>query len=135
MPFFKKSASKGPPSDTNSTTTKVDSAAPTEKPSLEKGSAQDDPPSAKDGTLPAGGADAFDETVNHLKGTKLAALIVALCLCVFLVALDQTIIAPALGAITAEFQSVKDIVSMALFLFFFFFFPQRPYCLVSAANV
>jgi MFS family permease len=29
---------------------------------------------------------------------------------VFLVALDQTIIAPALGAITAQFQSVKDIV-------------------------
>lgn len=105
MRFFKKKAPEGPPSDSNSATTKFDSAAPTEKPSLEKEPAQDGAP-----------ADAPDETVNHLKGTKLAALLVALCLCIFLVALDQTIIAPALGAITAEFQSVKDIVSLALFL-------------------
>lgn len=109
MRFFRKHTPEGPASDSNSTTTKIDSAAPTEKPSLEK-----EP--AEDGIPAAGGADASDETVNHLKGAKLAALIVALCLCVFLVALDQTIIAPALGAITAEFQSVKDIVSLALSL-------------------
>lgn len=36
-------------------------------------------------------------------------ILTSLCLSVFLVALDQTIIAPALGAITAEFGSVKDI--------------------------
>ncbi|KHO01780.1 MFS toxin efflux pump (AflT) [Metarhizium album ARSEF 1941] len=42
-------------------------------------------------------------------GIKLVLIITALCLAVFLVALDQTIIAPALGAITAQFQSVKDI--------------------------
>lgn len=109
MRFFKRNTPEGPPSDSNSTTTKFDSAAPTEKFSLEKETPQD-------GTPAAGGADAPDETVNHLKGTKLAALIVALCLCVFLVALDQTIIAPALGAITAEFQSVKDIVSLVFLL-------------------
>lgn len=36
-------------------------------------------------------------------------IIASLCLSVFLVALDQTIIAPALGAITAQFSSVRDI--------------------------
>jgi len=42
-------------------------------------------------------------------GARLVLIIASLCLAVFLVALDQTIIAPALGAITAEFGSVKDI--------------------------
>ncbi|KAM7198880.1 MFS general substrate transporter [Naviculisporaceae sp. PSN 640] len=42
-------------------------------------------------------------------GLKLILIIMSLCLAVFLVALDQTIIAPALGAITGEFQSVRDI--------------------------
>ncbi|KAM7199434.1 Major facilitator superfamily domain containing protein [Rhypophila sp. PSN 637] len=49
-----------------------------------------------------------DEQV-YPKGLKLILIILSLCLAVFLVALDQTIIAPALGAITGEFQSVKDI--------------------------
>ncbi|KAM5346611.1 hypothetical protein ACJ41O_009616 [Fusarium nematophilum] len=40
---------------------------------------------------------------------KLTLIISSLCLAIFLVALDQTIIAPALGAITAEYKSVKDI--------------------------
>lgn len=44
-------------------------------------------------------------------GLKLTLIITSLCLAVFLVALDQTIIAPALGAITADYKSVKDIVS------------------------
>lgn len=42
-------------------------------------------------------------------GLKLWLVILSLCLAVFLVALDQTIIAPALGAITGEYGSVKDI--------------------------
>ncbi|POR35183.1 Putative HC-toxin efflux carrier TOXA [Tolypocladium paradoxum] len=46
---------------------------------------------------------------DYPHGLKLTLIITALCLAVFLVALDQTIIAPALGAITAQFQSVKDI--------------------------
>ena len=96
-------------------TDKCESAAPTEKPSLEK--------QTEDATADAPDAAAPDETVNHLKGTKLVLLIAALCLCIFLVALDQTIIAPALGAITAEYGSVKDIVRPPLFSPFSLSFP------------
>ncbi|PHH90310.1 hypothetical protein CDD83_3984 [Cordyceps sp. RAO-2017] len=60
---------------------------------------------AADGTRP--GAD--DAAAVYPRGLKLLLIIAALCMAVFLVALDQTIIAPALGAITAHFQSVKDI--------------------------
>ncbi|PNP42125.1 hypothetical protein TGAM01_v202469 [Trichoderma gamsii] len=52
---------------------------------------------------------ATSATANYPKGVKLVSIIVALCMAIFLVALDQTIIAPALGTITARFQSVKDI--------------------------
>lgn len=45
---------------------------------------------------------------------KLGLVLFALCLCIFIVALDQTIIAPALGAITTEFQSTNDIVRSSL---------------------
>lgn len=41
---------------------------------------------------------------------KLTLTLIALCISIFLVALDQTIIAPALGAITGQFNSTKDIV-------------------------
>lgn len=58
---------------------------------------------------------------NYPHGLKLVLIISALCLAVFLVALDQTIIAPALGAITAQFQSVKDIVCSASFRFVSFY--------------
>ncbi|SPO04932.1 related to aflatoxin efflux pump AFLT [Cephalotrichum gorgonifer] len=118
MPFFKKKEAApdaGANSDANSARTKVDdSYVPTEKPSLERD--VDDvaaPPKVSgEGEKPADApaADgAPDETINYLTGTKLVVLIAALCLVIFLVALDQTIIAPALGAITAEFSSVKDI--------------------------
>ncbi|KAI2463743.1 MFS general substrate transporter [Annulohypoxylon bovei var. microspora] len=51
-----------------------------------------------------------DEDSNEYpSGLKLYLVILSLCLAVFLVALDQTIIAPALGAITGEYGSVKDI--------------------------
>ncbi|KAI5923532.1 major facilitator superfamily domain-containing protein [Camillea tinctor] len=50
-----------------------------------------------------------DENIVYPTGLKLWAVILSLCLAVFLVALDQTIIAPALGAITGEYGSVKDI--------------------------
>ncbi|KLU86453.1 hypothetical protein MAPG_05466, partial [Magnaporthiopsis poae ATCC 64411] len=60
------------------------------------------------GSSSSSGADA-DADVEYPKGPKLILIIAALCLSVFLVALDQTIIAPALGAITSEFGSVKDI--------------------------
>ncbi|KAL1847639.1 hypothetical protein Daus18300_013899 [Diaporthe australafricana] len=47
--------------------------------------------------------------IVYPKRTTQTLILASLCLSVFLVALDQTIIAPALGAITAEFKSVKDI--------------------------
>jgi len=55
----------------------------------------------------SGGSSQDRESYPH--GLKLILIIASLCLAVFLVALDQTIIAPALGAITGEFASVKDI--------------------------
>lgn len=73
---------------------------------------QDDPDAVVDvdeKSRPGPGHD-DGNTPDYPRGLKLILIISALCLAVFLVALDQTIIAPALGAITAQFQSVKDIV-------------------------
>jgi hypothetical protein len=64
----------------------------------------------KSGTDPESAVDQTGES-EYPKGLKLILIITSLCLSIFLVALDQTIIAPALGAITAEYSSVKDIVS------------------------
>ncbi|KAH6894421.1 major facilitator superfamily domain-containing protein [Thelonectria olida] len=50
-----------------------------------------------------------EDTTQYPGVAKLSLILFALCLAIFLVALDQTIIAPALGAITAQYQSVKDI--------------------------
>ncbi|KAF6795007.1 major facilitator superfamily transporter [Colletotrichum sojae] len=50
-----------------------------------------------------------EDDIEYPHGLKLVLIIVSLCLAVFLVALDQTIIAPALGAITSEYGSTKDI--------------------------
>jgi len=50
-----------------------------------------------------------DEEIVYPNGLVLAAIVLALCLAVFLVALDQTIIATAIPRITDRFQSVKDI--------------------------
>ncbi|KAJ5012039.1 Efflux pump roqT [Colletotrichum sp. SAR 10_99] len=52
--------------------------------------------------------DDEDES-RYLLGAQLWLVLASLCLSVFLVALDQTIIAPALGAITSEFASIRDI--------------------------
>ncbi|KAK0628963.1 major facilitator superfamily domain-containing protein [Bombardia bombarda] len=54
-------------------------------------------------------AAADPSTQTYPTGPTLILIILSLCLSIFLVALDQTIIAPALGAITGEFQSVRDI--------------------------
>ena len=56
--------------------------------------------------------DTGTDTPVYPSGFKLAIIIGSLCMAIFLVALDQTIVAPALGAITAEYKSVKDIVSL-----------------------
>ncbi|KAF6818543.1 major facilitator superfamily transporter [Colletotrichum plurivorum] len=50
-----------------------------------------------------------EDDIEYPHGLKLVLIIASLCLAVFLVALDQTIIAPALGAITSEYGSTKDI--------------------------
>jgi hypothetical protein len=46
---------------------------------------------------------------NYPKGIKLGLIVLALCLAVFLVALDQTIIATAIPKITDQFKSLDDI--------------------------
>lgn len=54
-------------------------------------------------------ASSAESAEHYPKGLKLIALIIALCLAVFLVALDQTIIATAIPKITDRFHSVSDI--------------------------
>jgi len=51
----------------------------------------------------------LEDTSKHVTGIKLVTLIIALCLAVFLVALDQTIIATAIPKITDHFKSISDI--------------------------
>ncbi|OAL38217.1 hypothetical protein AYO20_02669 [Fonsecaea nubica] len=53
--------------------------------------------------------DEVEDTSNYPSGLKLVTLIIALDLAVFLVALDQTIIATAIPKITDRFNSVTDI--------------------------
>ena len=71
-------------------------------------------PAGHDGE--AGGENSGDDATAYPSGLKLILIILSLCMCVFLVALDQTIIAPAIGTITADFKSVKDIVSVTRIL-------------------
>ncbi|KAI9040793.1 MDR family MFS transporter [Aspergillus affinis] len=53
--------------------------------------------------------NAFEGPGVYPSGIKLTFIFVALCLTVFLVALDQTIIATAIPTITSQFHSVEDI--------------------------
>ncbi|KAL9117491.1 MAG: hypothetical protein Q9187_005973 [Circinaria calcarea] len=46
---------------------------------------------------------------NYPKGIKLAVIVLALCLAVFLVALDNTIIATAIPRITDQFKALEDV--------------------------
>ncbi|KAJ4422224.1 hypothetical protein N0V82_003084 [Gnomoniopsis sp. IMI 355080] len=63
-----------------------------------------------EGQHPAAAQEPQDDSdVVYPQGLARVLIITCLCLSVFLVALDQTIIAPALGAITAQFDSTKDI--------------------------
>ncbi|KAK9424144.1 putative Major facilitator superfamily domain-containing protein [Seiridium unicorne] len=50
-----------------------------------------------------------EDEIRYPTGLKSWIIILSICLAVFLVALDQTIIVPALGAITAEYGSLFDI--------------------------
>jgi hypothetical protein len=49
------------------------------------------------------------EEASYPHGLKLYVILAALCLSVFLVALDQTIIATAIPKITDQFNSIQDI--------------------------
>lgn len=92
------SPSAQPPPTTTTTTNPNLTTAPTNTSSRSK----NDP-----FTSTTAGLDST--SITYPTGPKLALIIASLCLAVFLVALDQTIIAPALGAITSEFSSVSDI--------------------------
>lgn len=50
-----------------------------------------------------------EEDLQYPHGLKLWVILAALCLAVFLVALDQTIISTAIPKITDRFHSIKDI--------------------------
>jgi hypothetical protein len=50
-----------------------------------------------------------EDDMQYPHGLKLVVILAALCLAVFLVALDQTIIATAIPKITDHFNSIKDI--------------------------
>jgi hypothetical protein len=64
---------------------------------------------AKDKEDEARNAELDDEDIEYPHGLKLAIILTALCLAVFLVALDQTIIATAIPKITDHFNSIQDI--------------------------
>ncbi|KAJ5004089.1 Efflux pump aflT [Colletotrichum sp. SAR 10_66] len=81
-------------------TTSADPSILTDKPAHDLNAADTKAPSTHQSS---------EDEVDYPHGLKLILIIIALCLAVFLVALDQTIIAPALGAITSEYGSVKDI--------------------------
>ncbi|OHW89508.1 MFS toxin efflux pump [Colletotrichum incanum] len=46
---------------------------------------------------------------SHLSGFKLFSLLASLYLCIFCLAMDKTMLSPALGSITTEFGTVKDV--------------------------
>ena len=60
-------------------------------------------------TVPLNHGTLSDGDIQYPKGIKLVLLIVAICLAVFLVALDSTIIAIAIPRITDHFDSAQDI--------------------------
>jgi len=93
-----------------------------EVPDLEKSSALDEPQTTEDPSITASDIvkdaqaeygpakeESPEDTNHYLTGFKLVTLVIALCLAVFLVALDQTIIATAIPKITDHFNSISDI--------------------------
>jgi hypothetical protein len=78
--------------------------------STETGNHEQDPATHKPDTPTTKGQAADgDESIDYPHGAKLAVILVALCLAVFLVALDQTIISTAIPKITDHFNSIQDI--------------------------
>ncbi|CAI6337380.1 unnamed protein product [Periconia digitata] len=73
---------------------------------LEAGS---DMPTERDGSLTGEPLSATPPTQEYPSGMKLAMIVIALILTIFLVSLDQTIVATAIPKITDEFHSLDDI--------------------------
>jgi len=90
------------PNDTKSSSSDEFSTLPNTVVEQEKGSGEDTKGAEED-------IKPDDEDIVYPSGLVLAAIVLALCLAVFLVALDQTIIATAIPRITDRFHSVKDI--------------------------
>ncbi|KAF9870598.1 efflux pump antibiotic resistance [Colletotrichum karsti] len=65
-------------------------------------------PSSKSGQRRAGPVDS-DENVEYPTGMKLSLVVLALCLSVLVMALDNSIIATAIPRITDEFNSLNDV--------------------------
>ncbi|KAL2150800.1 hypothetical protein VTH82DRAFT_7363 [Thermothelomyces myriococcoides] len=95
--------------DNMTTDTEADKATPPGTRSPEREEEVADQKTAGDDPFGEDTAGRDNVNVVYPTGIKLFLIIASLCLAVFLVALDQTIIAPALGAITDEFGSVGDI--------------------------
>ena len=82
-----------------------------------KPSNADDQPDIKNGTTAQTSAEKVGAVQNesataapeYPKAWKLAVIVAALCLAVFLVALDQTIVAVAVPKITDQFHSLDDV--------------------------
>lgn len=95
----------------NATSAQAQETLSVEKPHVEDIKEASTPSVASDtidkAEVPAGSTD--DDQANYPHGLKLVTLIIALCLAVFLVALDQTIIATAIPRITDRFRSIDDI--------------------------
>lgn len=77
------------------------------KPSSVKGAEDEDPVEAANNALAR--ARTSEEGVEYPKGAKLGLISLALCLAVFLIALDNTIIATAIPKITDHFNSLADV--------------------------
>ena len=68
-----------------------------------------DPESTVTGEKEVEESENVNAEIVYPKGVELVVIIIALCLAVLLVALDQTIIATAIPRITDRFNSVQDI--------------------------
>lgn len=66
-------------------------------------------PDAEAQIASTGGPSARPDDQHHLSGLKLVSAILALTASIFLIALDQGIVATAIPKITDEFNSINDV--------------------------
>ncbi|KAK3381522.1 major facilitator superfamily domain-containing protein [Podospora didyma] len=91
------------------TDSEVEKSSERPRPSVDKAPAPTDAPAPAPKQDSTNSRLHNDEGIAYPTGLKLVLIVMSLCMASFLVALDQTIIAPALGAITSDFSSVGDI--------------------------